>query len=179
MKAPERTNHAVVLVGHGAVAKNCPRDLVRRFKALEAQRTANGGDPTAEEMELDERIRRWPRTPANDPYKAGLECLAAGLQSLLDEERVVVAYNEFCAPSLEGAVERLAAEGVPVVTVVTSMLTPGGVHSEVEIPEILDRIRHRHPLVEVRYAWPFDMGRIARMIADHVRGFEPQQRASA
>lgn len=179
MEASARTTHGIVLVGHGAVAKDCPRGLVRRFKALEAQRAARGGEPAEEEIELERRIRHWPRTPATDPYKAGLEFLAAGLQSLLAEERVLVAYNEFCAPSLEEAVEQLAAERMSVITVVTSMLTPGGVHSEVEIPEILARLRRRHRTIELRYAWPFDTNRIARMLADHVRQFEPQQRASA
>jgi sirohydrochlorin cobaltochelatase len=149
------------------------------LKALEAQRAARTGEPTEEEAELDRRIRRWPRTPVTDPYKAGFECLASGLQSILTEERLVVAYNEFCAPSLEEAVEQLAGEGTTIITVLTSMLTPGGVHSEVEIPSILDRLRCRYPTLELRYAWPFDVNRIARMLADHVRQFEPQQRASA
>lgn len=169
----------VVLVGHGGVAKDCPRELVRRFKALEVQRSVQGGEPTQEEIELGRQIRGWPRTPATDPYQAGLRCLASGLQALLTDERLIVAFNEFCAPSLEEAVETLVSEGVEVITVLTSMLTPGGVHSEVEIPQILDRLRERYTAVELRYAWPFDMNRLARMLADHVHQFEPAQRASA
>jgi sirohydrochlorin cobaltochelatase len=171
MDKSEESVRGVVLVGHGGVAKDCPRDLVRRFKALEAQRSLCGAEPTEEERELDEQIRRWPRTPATDPYKAGLECLAAGLQPLLAGERLVVAYNEFCAPSLEEAVEGLVSGGATTITVLTSMLTPGGVHSAVEIPQILDRLRQRYPSVDLRYAWPFDMNRVARMLADHMHQF--------
>jgi len=179
MDTSREKRHGVILVGHGGVAKDCPRELVRRFKELEGARAARGGEPTDEELAVDRQIRHWPRTPATDPYKAGLECLAAGLQSMLPEERVVVAYNEFCAPSLEEAVAQLAGEGASVISVATSMLTPGGVHSEQEIPEILERLRRRHAGVELRYAWPFDMNRVARLLADQVHQFEPQQRASA
>ena len=68
----------VVLVGHGGIPKDYPRELVTKLRALEAKRRATGGPPTPEEIELDTKIRRWPRTPKTDPYQAGLEALAAG-----------------------------------------------------------------------------------------------------
>ena len=33
---------ATVLVGHGGVPKDCPHELVRKLKQLEAQRRASG-----------------------------------------------------------------------------------------------------------------------------------------
>ena len=158
----------VVLVGHGAVPTDCPRELVTRLKALEGARRATGGAPGAEERALDDRIRRWPRTPATDPYRAGLEALAGRLGPLLGAAHLVVAYNEFCAPTIDEAVATLAAAGACRVVVVPSMLTPGGVHSEVEIPEALARLRAAHPDLALRYAWPFDLDQVAHLLAAHV-----------
>ncbi len=161
----------IVLVGHGAVAKDCPRDLVMRFKALEAQRRARGGEPCAEETQLDQRIRRWPRTAANDPYRAGLEALAGRLRAHVPGWWVTVAYNEFCAPTIEEAAASLITEGARSLTIVPSMLTPGGVHSEVEIPEAIARLRQAHPAVRIRYAWPFDLSAVAQVLARHAEQF--------
>ncbi len=165
---------AVILVGHGAAAKDCPRELVSRLKALEGRRLASGatgGEPTAEEQELDARIRHWPRTAANDPYRAGLEAMASALRPLLGEAALFLAYNEFCAPTLEEAVSAAIAEGAAEIAVVPSMTTPGGVHSEVEIPEMIERIRAAHPSVALRYAWPFQLGEIAQLFAKHLERF--------
>jgi sirohydrochlorin cobaltochelatase len=53
------------------------------------------------------------------------------------------------------------------------MFTPGGVHSEVEIPDILHHIREKHPQVTIKYAWPFDASLIAQVLNEHVRPFMP------
>ena len=49
--------------------------------------------------------------------------------------------------------------------------TPGGSHSEVEIPEILDQLRPQYPDVELRYAWPFDLELVANTLAEQVKRF--------
>jgi len=161
----------VVLVGHGGVPKDCPQELVTRLKRLEAQRRAAKTPPTQEELELDAKIRRWPRTPATDPYQPGLEALAAQLRTQLDGVLFAVAFNEFCAPTLEESVEELVKKGATRITVATTMFTPGGSHSEVEIPEILERLRRNCPGVELRYAWPFDLSMVAKMLLDHLSRF--------
>ena len=161
---------AVVLVGHGGVPRDFPRAELQRLKALEGERRARGTAPTDEERALERKIRTWPRTPATDPYRAGLETVAATLRSKLGAIPVVVAYNEFCAPSLDDAVTELASNGARRITVVPSMLTPGGVHSEIEIPETLAALRTRFPAVELRYAWPFDADAVAELLALQIRG---------
>ncbi len=161
----------VVLVGHGGIPKDCPYDLVMKLKRLEAQRRSTGVAPTAEEAELDRRIRRWPRTGENDPYQSGLEALAARLKPLLDGALFRVAYNEYCAPTLEEAVEDLLNEGVGQITVISAMLTPGGSHAEVEIPRTIDQLRRAHPEVVFRYAWPFDLDLVAGLLATQVQRF--------
>ena len=154
---------AVVLVGHGSVASDVPRPLVRRLRTLEAERRTNGAAMSPEEIELDHRVRGWPRTPETDPYKAGMDAIAERLRARVG--RVVVAYNEFCDPSLEEAVAALVGEGVREVTVVTTMMTPGGVHSEIEIPESVQALRGAHPDLRIRYAWPFDLEAVAGLLA--------------
>jgi len=163
---------AIVLVGHGGVPKDCPQDLVRKLKQLEAQRRAAGKPMSPEERELDQKIRRWPRTPQTDPYKEGLEALAAQLRPLLNGDRLAIAYNEFCAPTLGEAVEGLIKEGTQDITVVSSMLTAGGSHAEIEIPEEVAALKHTHPTVTIRYAWPFDKQLVAGMLATHLKKFQ-------
>ena len=92
----------VVLVGHGGIAKDCPAELVSKLKRLEAQRRAAGTIPSAEEQELDATIRRWPRTAATDPYRAGLEAVGAALRPLLNDALFALAYNEILRPKCGG-----------------------------------------------------------------------------
>lgn len=160
-----------ILVGHGGIPKDYPYDAVMKLKRLESQRRASSSAPTAEEIELDTRLRRWPRTPDTDPYQAGLELLAAALRPLLDDPLFAIAYNEYCAPTLEEAVDQLVTAGAREIRVVSSMFTPGGSHAEVEIPETLQSLRKKHPTVVLRYAWPFDLHLIAVMLATQVKRF--------
>jgi len=161
----------VILVGHGGIPRGCPQELITKLKRLEGQRRATGMPMSAEEHELDTRIRQWPRTPETDPYQSGLEAVAARLRANLGEVLFAVAYNEFCAPTLEESVEDLIKKGATHITVATTMFTPGGSHSELEIPEILERLRPQHPGVELRYAWPFDLQLVADTLAEQVKRY--------
>jgi sirohydrochlorin cobaltochelatase len=163
--------HGVILVGHGGIPKGCPSELITKLKRLEGQRRAAKLPPSAEELELDAKVRQWPRTAETDPYQAGLEQVAARLRAQLNGTLFAVAYNEFCAPTLEESVELLIKQGATHITVTTTMFTPGGSHSEVEIPEILDQLRPQYPEVDLRYAWPFDLDSVANTLAEQVRRF--------
>src|SRR5205085_4300831 len=89
------TRRGVVLVGHGGIPVDYPREALTALKALEAKRRATGSRATPEELELDRQIRRWPRTPVSDPYQAGLEALASHLKTSLNSDLFAIAYNEF------------------------------------------------------------------------------------
>jgi sirohydrochlorin cobaltochelatase len=158
----------VILVGHGGIPKDCPPDLVMKLKRLEGQRRQSGQPISTEEAELDQKIRRWPRNAKTDPYQSGLQALASELRPLLNGVLFGVAYNEFCTPTLEEAIIDLIREGASDITVMTTMFTPGGSHSEVEIPEILDHLRRQLPAVTLRYAWPFDLNLVATMLAEQI-----------
>ena len=161
----------VILVGHGGIPKGCPQEFVTKLKRLEAQRRAAKMPPSPEELELDTKIRQWPRTPETDPYQSGLEAVAAQLRANLEEVLFAVAYNEFCAPTLEDSVKELIKKGATHITVTTTMFTPGGSHSEVEIPEILEQLRKQYPDIVLRYAWPFDLLMVAKLLQEQVVRF--------
>ena len=164
----------VILVGHGGIPKGCPSEFVSKLKRLEGLRRAAGTPMSAEELELDATIRRWPRTPETDPYQMGLESVAAQLRAALGDVLFAVAYNEFCAPTLEESVQDLVQKGATDITVTTTMFTPGGAHSEVEIPEILNHVRIQYPSITIRYAWPFDLSLVANTLAEQIRRFSQQ-----
>jgi sirohydrochlorin cobaltochelatase len=160
---------AVILVGHGATATDTPRELVTELKQLEGRRRAQGISKMGDrEAELDRQVRRWPRTEKNDPYKIGIERLAERLRPRLSGRELVVAYNEFCAPSLEETIESFVLKGTQRILIAPTMFTPGGVHSEVEIPEIIQQAGERYPGVAIDYAWPFDLDAVAAFLAEHV-----------
>jgi len=162
----------VILVGHGGIPKDYPPELVTKLKRLEAQRRASGSPMSQEELELDTKIRTWPRTAKTDPYQAGLESLATQVKPLLNGAQFAVAFNEFCGPTLSEAVEDLIRKGANKITVVSTMFTPGGSHSEFEIPEELQELRARYPGVTLNYAWPFDLSQVATMLLDHIQKFQ-------
>ena len=157
---------AVILIGHGGTASDTPKAAIGELKRLEAERQARRETVmSAREAELDKLVREWPRTPATDPYKAGVEEIAAALAPKLGGRKLVVAYNEFCAPSVESAIDALVKEGFTRISLISTMFTRGGIHAECEIPGIVLEARKRHPGVAVEYAWPFDAGVIADFLA--------------
>ena len=54
------------------------------------------------------------------------------------------------------------------IDVVPSMLTPGGVHAEVEIPETIAAMSRALPHLSIRYAWPFDLERVSALLAERL-----------
>ena len=159
----------VALIGHGAPALDCPPQFIGELMELEWQAGHHAGDIQGRAAQLDAKIRDWPRRIDNDPYKQGLERIAAALRPLLPTDLLAVGYNEFCRPSIAEAVESLIRRGAGRILVIPTMLTPGGVHSEIDIPRALDELRRVHPAVSVEYVWPFDLGEVAGLLASHVR----------
>ena len=161
----------VVLIGHGSPALDCPPQLVGELMSLEWRQEhagSQGHQLEGRAGELDAAIRNWPRRADNDPYKRGLEQLAEALRPLLPTDHFVIGYNEFCRPSISEAVEQVIGTGAARVLVIPTMLTPGGVHSEVDIPRALEELRRAHPAVAIEYVWPFDLRQVAVLLAAHV-----------
>ena len=143
--------------------------MIAELKKLEGERQAKRElEMGLREAELDKQVREWPRTPETDPYKFGVEEIAAALAPKLGGRRLIVAYNEFCAPSVEDAIDGLVKDGFTRISLVSTMFTRGGLHAETEIPEIVLRAKKKHLGATVEYAWPFDDEAIASFLAAHL-----------
>jgi sirohydrochlorin cobaltochelatase len=171
MHPPERpTTDAVVLIGHGAPATDCPPELIGELMSLEWRAGHSpGAAPSGRAAALDAQIRDWPRHAGNDPYKAGLERVAQALRPRLPTALFAIGYNEFCRPSIAEAIEQVIRQGATRVFVVPSMLTPGGLHSEHDIPKALEVVRRAHPAVTIEYVWPFRTSEVAALLAAHIQ----------
>lgn len=161
----------VVLIGHGVPATDCPPGWVGELMALQFSGAGHSHGPASlqgKAAELDAKIRTWPRHDGNDPYKMGVEQLAAALRPLLGDRLFAIGYNEFCSPSVPEAIEQVIREGARKVLVIPTMLTPGGLHSEKEIPRAIAQVQAAHPQVKIRYVWPFDLDEVARLLVGHL-----------
>jgi sirohydrochlorin cobaltochelatase len=161
----------IVLAVHGAPPNDFPpRDLAEYF-ALHARQEVNPADISpglqGRAAVLEARLRDWPRTPSNDPFWAASQDLAAHLARETGC-RVLLAFNEFCAPTLDAVLEDAAAARPAEVVVVTPMLTRGGEHAEREIAGAVSRAAGRHPDVRITYAWPYEPVDVARFLAGQI-----------
>ena len=163
---------AVILVGHGGLPSDIPPEIVEKFMRVHKTRIKSGSQISKEEVDLDNKIRMWERTPKTDPYKSGLESLASKMEPFLENYIVKTAYNEFCYPTIEESVEELSKENVSKIIIVTTMITRGGSHSEKEIPEELEALRLKYKDIHIQYAWPFDMDTFALFLTTHAKIFD-------
>ena len=118
-------------------------------------------------LELDAKMRAWPRTAQNDPFYAGSQELAVQLSEATSRE-VILGFNEFCAPSLNEALSHAIARGVEKVIVLTPMMTRGGEHAEVDIPDAVKTAQAQHPEIPIIYAWPFRVSEVASFLAKQI-----------
>ena len=81
---------------------------------------------------------------------------------------MLVGFNEFCNPTLEKTLDTAVANGAEKIIVITPMMTPGGEHSEIEIPAIIKRAQERSPGVEILYAWPFEIAEVAKFLTSQI-----------
>jgi sirohydrochlorin cobaltochelatase len=167
---------AIVLAMHGTPPRDFPHDEMAEMFGLHARLHGAQGPEAAALADrhdaIETRMREWPRTPDNDPYWAACHDLAEHLEVKTDK-RVVVGFNEFCNPSIEDAVDLVVSGGANDVLVMTTMMTRGGEHSEVDIPAAMARAQEAHPGVTFTYAWPFDTEEVAAFLALHARNFSP------
>lgn len=112
-------------------------------------------------------MRAWPRTAQNDPFYVGSQELAANL-SRVTGCKVIVGFNEFCAPSLDDALNQSIAKGAEKVIVITPMMTRGGEHSEVDIPAAVQTVQAKHPETPILYVWPFRVSEVANFLAAQI-----------
>jgi sirohydrochlorin cobaltochelatase len=164
----------IILAMHGAPPNDFPQREVAEMFGLHARLEHLVGPERAalerRHDELDAKMRDWPRTAQNDPFHAASHELAAAVSEATGCE-VIVGFNEFCAPSLDTALDQAAARAAERVIIITPMMTRGGEHSEVDIPAAVQRAQARHSGVQFVYAWPFEVAEVARFLAAQISRF--------
>ena len=167
--------NAIVLAMHGAPPRDFPRAELAEFMSLHSrmEHPAVSHSPALESRyeELEKQVREWPRTPVNDPFHASSQEIATALEKAAGQ-KVILGFNEFCAPTLDQAFERAASSGAERVVVVTPMMTRGGEHSEKDILRAVEKARGKHAGVKFVYAWPYETTEVAEFLAEHVKRFE-------
>ena len=156
---------------HGAPPRDFLKgELTEWFGLHGRMEHASGAGRSALEgrhAELETRIRTWPRTVENGPFRAS----SLELGRLLSEATglaVLVGFNEFCSPSVEEALEQAVAQSAARVVVVTAMMTRGGEHADRDIPAAIGHMRARYPGIRFVYAWPFEDEDVASFLASRV-----------
>ena len=164
----------LVLAMHGAPPNDFAKKELVEFMGLHNQLEHT---PVAQQSpiqkrldELNEKVRSWPRTSTNDPFYAGSIALAKQLE-VASKMTVILGFNEFCAPSLDEALEQ-AALAAERVLVITPMMTRGGEHSERDIPASIRTAQNNHRQVDFQYIWPFDVSEVAGFLAEQLKRFE-------
>ena len=157
----------LLLAMHGMPPNDFPKgDLSEWGRLHSSLEQAQGEERRRMERryaDLDGKLRSWPRTPENDLFHAASQDLA---RQLADRTglKVLVAFNEFCAPSLEEGFA-LAAREADKVVVLTPMMIRGGSHSETDIPAAIGKAKKKFPRLAIDYVWPYEDSKIAEFLA--------------
>lgn len=163
----EKKEEIIVLAMHGAPPLDFPPHELRLYFELAWRREHGPGNISAEAeanfSRLEEKIRRWPRHEANDPFYTGSLRLKQALERVAGVE-VILGFNEFCAPSVEEALEAACSRYPQLIRVITPMLTPGGKHGAREIPAAVLAARKKFPGIKIIYCWPFEVEEVAEFL---------------
>lgn len=82
---------------------------------------------------------------ARDPeWARSMQRTREYLRALAPELQVELAFLEFLPPTLESAIDALAASGVRRIAVVPMFIAQGG-HLKSDVPKLVDAARARHP----------------------------------
>jgi sirohydrochlorin cobaltochelatase len=161
----------VILATHGSPPRDFPPKELREFFELHV-RFGDGKGPEspakARYVELESKMRAWKRNSENDPFYVSSLELAKYMEKQL-QLPVFTAFNEFCAPTVLEAICDTAEQGADRVIVVSSMLTRGGEHAEVDIREAVQEASKKYPETEIVFAFPFPGKDIARFLSEQVR----------
>jgi sirohydrochlorin cobaltochelatase len=164
----------IILAMHGSPPNDFPKNELKEFFRLHSHmdhiHVEGQNDNENRYNELDIKMRNWPRTKENDPFYAGAIDMAQHLKKVTAYE-LSVGFNEFCAPTLDEAVDEAIVNGAEKIIVITPMMTRGGEHSELDIPQALERSKEKYPTIEIVYAWPFDISEVAGFLASQINRF--------
>ena len=105
-------HNIIVLVMHGMPPRDFPKsEMAEYFRQYDpfhhvASHTDHHHGPSRF-LELDEKMKRWPRNPENDLFYGAAFRLAKQLEATSGYP-VLVGFNEFCAPDLPETLDEAA-----------------------------------------------------------------------
>lgn len=143
LKAPH-PGTGVVLVAHGDV----PHDFIVKNTGVMA-------DAETHAHRWSELVKEWPRSEENDPNYYDTIVLKVKLREMFWPAPLEVGYLEFASPSIEEAFEKLLAAGAQkIVFCGGTGFFDRSSHTLLDIPEAIEKLRAKHPEIELVYAYP-------------------------
>jgi sirohydrochlorin cobaltochelatase len=83
-------------------------------------------------------------------WKEPFEAIATSLANSAPDTLIAVAYLKEAAPTIDGAVEQMAKEGVTVITVAPMFLAIGA-HSLDDFPALAKKLEHTFPYITFKW----------------------------
>jgi sirohydrochlorin cobaltochelatase len=109
-------------------------------------------------------MAHWPRNENNDAYWAGFMKVVKEVEKTNKYSSVHPAFNEMCAPTVDEALNEALKTNPDEILITSIMVTPGGGHSEHDIPKTIEAFKKKNPSIKVVYAWPYDPADISNML---------------
>ena len=161
----------IVLAMHGSPPIDFPGEEMAFFYGihLKVEHAPDSVDVETKKLAeaIEEKMKCWPRTEENDPYYTSGMKIGENIQKVTGIE-TFVGFNEFCNPSIQDALLEALERNPNEIYITTTMVTPGGEHQEVEIPEAINEIAVKYPDVKFVYVWPYNLLSVAEFIGNHL-----------
>ena len=154
----DKSKIKIVLAMHGSPPNDFPMQEMAFFYGihLREEHDPAGVDEASKQRAhaIEEKMKSWPRTADNIQQVTGIETF--------------VGFNEFCNPTIQAVLLKAIKTSPEKIFITTTMVTPGGDHQEVEIPEAINEIAQQYPAIEFTYVWPYDLRAVASFIGNHI-----------
>ncbi|HUT80189.1 MAG TPA: CbiX/SirB N-terminal domain-containing protein [Candidatus Bathyarchaeia archaeon] len=162
----------IVLAMHGSPPKDFPMDEMAFFYGIHLRLEHNpqsvDNETKKRALAIEEKMKNWPRTYENDPYFTSSIEIGKNVEEITGYE-TLVGFNEFCNPAVKDVLLKALETNPNTIFVTTPMITPGGEHSEIDIPETITAISKDYPNTKIIYAWPFDLVDVANFLSNQIR----------
>jgi sirohydrochlorin ferrochelatase len=164
----------VVLAMHGGIPKDFPKEELKLFRELHKKGDSGNQQAHDQAHQLEVKLRNWPRTKDNDPFYWGALQIKNAMENMLPYP-VLLSFNEVSAPSIEDAIAKAVSELNPkTILVITPMLTPGGRHSEKDIPAAIERAKKKVGVKKtiIEYVWPIPVEETAQFLIEQIKAYQ-------
>lgn len=159
-----------IIIGHGDIPSDFPEvDLREYLKLRTFYKRRNLGKKAEQKFKfLEEKLKKWRRTPENDTHHYFLNNVAKELAKNLGV-KVEVAFNEFCCPSIEEKIQEVA-DKYNEFFLIPAMIA-GGKHTQDEINKKIQVLKTEYPDKKFLYLYPFKQNSVSEFFKKHIEEF--------